>query len=186
MLPNSSNEIILQLRWCYAYISAALLRSAQSRIPLSNPLKKCKAGHLQNDVGSFTLIDNFSGSFSVIFQCGYFIGAIIALAANFQSGHPSAVSTGTYLAFLVIMFIGTYIHTTYPSPQPDITSDPPLFKLEKARIATVETKIFLYRFKDKRMLAFGQCALLATTNRSYFDGPTRKMFSLIFIQYHVG
>ncbi len=64
-------------------ISAALLWSAQGSIMMSYPLEK--------DKGKAFAI------FWAIFQFGSFIGSIIALAINIESGKLSAVSTSTYI-----------------------------------------------------------------------------------------
>jgi len=150
-------------------ISAALLWSAQGSIMLSYPLEKDKGKAF--------------GIFWAIFQFGAFIGAIIALAINIRSGHLSAVSTGTYLAFLIIMFIGTALTLLILPPNRIVRPDGSLVKLEKASTASVEARNFLNAFKDKRMLAlFPMCfasnyfyAYQAAVNQFYFDGPTRAL-----------
>ena len=64
-------------------ITAALLWSAQGSIMMSYPLEK--------DKGKAFAV------FWAIFQFGSFIGSLIALAINIQSGGLSAVSTSTYI-----------------------------------------------------------------------------------------
>ena len=64
-------------------MSAALLWSAQGAIMMSYPLEK--------DKGKAFAV------FWAIFQFGSFIGSIIALAINIESGELSAVSTSTYI-----------------------------------------------------------------------------------------
>ena len=65
-------------------ITAALLWSAQGSIMMAYPLEKDKGK-------SFAV-------FWAIFQFGSFIGSLIALAINIQSGGLSAVATSTYIA----------------------------------------------------------------------------------------
>ena len=56
------------------------------------------------------------GIFWAIFQLGSFIGAVIALAINIHSGSLDAVSTATYIAFIIIAFLGIFsgVCVTYP------------------------------------------------------------------------
>ncbi|PCH44644.1 hypothetical protein WOLCODRAFT_123884 [Wolfiporia cocos MD-104 SS10] len=73
-------------------ISAALLWSAQGSIMMSYPL--------ENDKG------RAFAYFWAIFHLGTFMGAVIAFTINIRSGELGSVSTGTYLAFLIIIAFG--------------------------------------------------------------------------------
>ena len=64
-------------------VTAALLWSAQGAIMMSYPLEKDKGKAF--------------GIFWAIFQFGSFLGAVIALGININSGGLGAVSTSTYI-----------------------------------------------------------------------------------------
>ena len=69
------------------------------------------------------------GIFWAIFQLGSFIGAVIALAINIHSGSLDAVSTATYVAFIIIAFIGIFSSFLVLPPNRVIRSDGTLVKL---------------------------------------------------------
>ncbi|KAI0313212.1 major facilitator superfamily domain-containing protein [Amylostereum chailletii] len=150
-------------------ISAALLWSAQGAIMMSYPLEKDKGKAF--------------GIFWAIFQFGSFIGAVIALAINIRSGELSAVSTGTYVAFIIIMFIGTASTVLLAPPASIVRSDGTLVKVQAASSPKEEIRSFIRLFKDWRMLALTPMffasnyfyAYQGAVNTFYFDGPTRAV-----------
>ncbi|KAI0041653.1 MFS general substrate transporter [Auriscalpium vulgare] len=150
-------------------ISAALLWSAQGAIMMSYPLEKDKGKAF--------------GIFWAIFQLGSFIGAVIALAINIRSGQLSAVSTSTYLAFIIIMFIGTASTMLIMPPQRIVRSDGTIVKVEAASSPRQEFHNFISVLKDWRMIALMPMffasnyfyAYQGAVNAFYFDGPTRAL-----------
>ncbi|KZV67798.1 MFS general substrate transporter [Peniophora sp. CONT] len=151
-------------------ISAALLWNAQGTIMLSYPLEKDKGKAF--------------GIFWAIFQLGSFIGALIALAINLHSGELSAVSTGTYVAFLTIMFIGTTSALLLLPPTTIIRGDGSLIELQHSPSSPREELRSLFmQLADWRMLALTPMffsanyfyAYHAAINTFYFDGPTRAV-----------
>ncbi|KZV77525.1 MFS general substrate transporter [Peniophora sp. CONT] len=150
-------------------ISAALLWSAQGAIMMSYPLEK--------DKGKAFAV------FWAIFQSGSFLGAIIALAINIQHGGLSAVSTGTYLAFLIIMLIGTTSSLLVLPPASIVRGDGSLVKVQNLSSPREEIRSFFALFKDWRMLALTPMffasnyfyAYQGAINTFYFDGPTRAL-----------
>ncbi|VDC04181.1 unnamed protein product [Peniophora sp. CBMAI 1063] len=150
-------------------ITAALLWSAQGAIMMSYPLEKDKGKAF--------------GIFWAIFQFGSFIGAVIALAINIKSGGLSAVNTGTYLAFIIIMFVGTASTVLLLPPASIVRADGSLVKVQKASSPREEIMSFISLFKDWRMLALTPMffasnyfyAYQGAVNAFYFDGPTRAV-----------
>ncbi|KAI0066656.1 MFS general substrate transporter [Artomyces pyxidatus] len=150
-------------------ISAALLWSAQGSIMMSYPLEKDKGKAF--------------GVFWAIFQLGSFIGAVIALAINIRSGGLSAVSTGTYLAFIIIMFIGTASTILILPPHKIVRADGTLVKLEAASTPREEVRNLIVVLKDRRMIALIPMFFASNyfysyqgaVNTFYFDGPTRAL-----------
>jgi MFS family permease len=150
-------------------ITAALLWSAQGAIMMSYPLEKDKGKAF--------------GIFWAIFQFGSFIGAIIALAINLRSGGLNAVSTGTYVAIIIITFIGMASVLLLLPPAMIIRPDGTLVKVQKASTPREEIASFVALFKDWRMLALTPMffasnyfyAYQGAVNTFYFDGPTRAV-----------
>ncbi|RDX45382.1 MFS general substrate transporter [Lentinus brumalis] len=149
--------------------TAALLWSAQGSIMMSYPLEK--------DKGKAFAI------FWAIFQFGSFIGSIIALAINIKSGGLSAVSTSTYLAFLIIIFVGVASAFLILPPNRVIRSDGTIVKLEAASKPHEEIVGMARLFKDWRLLALAPMffasnyfyAYQGAVNANIFDGPTRAL-----------
>lgn len=148
-------------------ISAALLWSAQGAIMMSYPLEKDKGKAF--------------GIFWAIFQLGSFLGAAIALAINIKSGGLSAVSTSTYIAFLVIIALGIASTCLILPPHRVIRPDGSLVKLEVASTPRQEVTNMINVLKDWRMWALLPMffssnyfyAYQGAVNAYYFDGPTR-------------
>ncbi|KAI0646682.1 MFS general substrate transporter [Trametes meyenii] len=150
-------------------VSAALLWSAQGAIMMSYPLEK--------DKGKAFAV------FWAIFQFGSFIGSLIALAINIRSGGLSAVSTSTYIAFLVIIFVGVASSFLVLPPNRVIRSDGTIVKLQAASKPHEEVVGMMRLFKDWRMLALVPMffasnyfyAYQGAVNTARFDGPTRAL-----------
>ena len=148
-------------------ISAALLWSAQGCIMMSYPLEKDKGKAF--------------GIFWAIFQFGSFIGSVIALAINIRSGGLGAVTTSTYIAFLIIIFIGIASTALLIPPHRIIRGDGSLVKVEAASTPREELHNFIGVLKDWRMLALMPMffssnyfyAYQGAINTFYFDGATR-------------
>ncbi|KAI0826330.1 MFS general substrate transporter [Irpex lacteus] len=150
-------------------ITAALLWAAQGAIMMSYPLEKDKGKAF--------------GIFWAIFQFGSFIGSVIALAINIRSGGLSAVATSTYIAFIVIIFVGIASAFLVLPPNRVIRSDGTLVKLN-AHTSVREEMMGTFRLlKDWRMLALLPMffasnyfyAYQGSVNATVFDGPTRAL-----------
>jgi MFS family permease len=150
-------------------VTAALLWSAQGEIMMSYPLEKDKG--------------KMFGIFWAIFQLGTFIGSVIALAINIRSGKLQAVSTSTYIAFLVIIFCGVASSWLVLPPNKVIRGDGTLVKLQAASSIRIELRGMLGLFKNWRMLALLPMffasnyfyAYQGALNTAKFDGPTRSL-----------
>ncbi|KAI0088921.1 MFS general substrate transporter [Irpex rosettiformis] len=150
-------------------ITAALLWSAQGAIMMSYPLEKDKGKAF--------------GIFWAIFQFGSFIGAVIALAINIHKGGLTAVATSTYIAFIVIIFVGVASASLVLPPNRVIRSDGTLVKLETHSSVKDELVAMFRLLKDWRMLALLPMffasnyfyAYQGSVNATVFDGPTRAL-----------
>ncbi|KAH9162170.1 MFS general substrate transporter [Lactarius sanguifluus] len=150
-------------------VSAALLWSAQGAIMMSYPLEKDKGKAF--------------GVFWAIFQFGSFIGSVIALAINIRSGKLSDVSTTTYLAFIIIMFIGTASTMLILPPGAIIRADGTLVKVQASSTLREELRNFIKVLKDKRIILLIPMffasnyfyAYQGALNVYYFDGSTRAL-----------
>ncbi|KAI0777807.1 MFS general substrate transporter [Trametes elegans] len=150
-------------------VSAALLWSAQGAIMMSYPLEK--------DKGKAFAV------FWALFNFGSFIGSIIALAINIKDGGLSAVSTSTYIAFLVIIFVGVASAFLILPPNQVIRSDGTIVKLEAVSKPHEEAVGIARLLKDWRMLALVPMffasnyfyAYQGAVNTARFDGPTRAL-----------
>jgi len=150
-------------------VSAALLWSAQGAIMMSYPLEKDKGKAF--------------GVFWAIFQFGSFIGSVIALAINIRSGKLSSVSTATYLAFIIIMFMGTASTLLILPPDAIIRADGTLVKVQASSTVREELTNLINVLKDKRIILLIPMffasnyfyAYQGAVNAFYFDGPTRAL-----------
>ncbi|EIN11162.1 hypothetical protein PUNSTDRAFT_50256 [Punctularia strigosozonata HHB-11173 SS5] len=150
-------------------VTAALLWSAQGSIMMSYPLEKDKGK-------AFSI-------FWAIFQFGSFIGALIALAINIRSGGLSAVSTSTYIAFLVIIFVGIASSALILPPHRVVRGDGTLVTLAHHSSIHSELLGMAKLFTDWRVAALLPMffssnyfyAYQGAVNAGMFDGPTRAL-----------
>lgn len=126
------------------------------------------------------------GIFWAIFQFGALIGSIIALAININSGGLSAVSTSTYIAFLVIIFVGIASTALILPPNRVVRPDGSLVKVEAASTPKQEITNMILVLKDWRMWALLPMffssnyfyAYQGAVNAFYFDSATRTLPSI--------
>lgn len=93
------------------------------------------------------------------------------------------MSTGTYLAFLVIMFVGTGSTLLLLPPAAIVRADGSLVKIQDVSSPREEIRSLLKVLKDWRMLALTPMffvsnysyAYQGAVNSFYFDGPTRAV-----------
>ncbi|ORY34262.1 major facilitator superfamily domain-containing protein [Naematelia encephala] len=152
-------------------ITAALLWSAQGAIMMSYPLEKDKGR-------AFSV-------FWAIFQLGNLIGSSIALGIEANSTLPG-VSTGVYIAFLIIMLTSIATSWLILPPHLVIRSDGSLVELEDALTPREEIRQFVVLFKDWRMLALFPMFFASNYFYAYqgaivtyfFNGRTRALSAL--------
>ncbi|OCH83821.1 MFS general substrate transporter [Obba rivulosa] len=150
-------------------ITAAMLWSAQGCIMMSYPLEK--------DKGKAFAI------FWAIYQFGSFIGSVIALAINIRTGGLNTVSTSTYTAFLIIIFIGVASAFLILPPNKVIRPDGTIVKVRAASKPRDEVVGMWNLLKDWRMLCLLPMFFASNYFYSYqgsvnahrFDGPTRAL-----------
>ncbi|VDB94301.1 unnamed protein product [Peniophora sp. CBMAI 1063] len=151
-------------------VSAALLWSAQGAIMMSYPLEKDKGK-------AFAL-------FWALYQSGSLVGSVISLAITVRSGELSAVSTGTYLAFIIIMFFGAALTLLLLSPTAVARGDgSTTVEVQKVSGPMEEIMGLLDIVKDWRILALIPMffasnffyAYQGAINTFYFTGPTRAL-----------
>lgn len=119
--------------------TAALLWSAEGAIMLSYPMEKDKGR-------SFSL-------FWTIFAMGGVVGSGITLALEAKQSAGGAVSTGVYLAFIIIMLTSILTSWLILPPNYVVRGDGTVVELEAALPVAQETREFFKLFKDWRMLA---------------------------------
>ncbi|RXK39236.1 hypothetical protein M231_03456 [Tremella mesenterica] len=153
-------------------ITAALLWSAQGSIMMSYPLEKDKGR-------SFAV-------FWSIFQLGTLVGASIALGIQAHSTLPG-VSTGVYLAFMIIMLTSIFTSWLILPPYLVVRDDGTLVELHQAISPRAEFHAFILLFKDWRMIALFPMFFASNYFYSYqgaitaflFNGRTRALVSLL-------
>jgi len=154
-------------------VSAALFWSAQGSIMMSYPMEKDKGKAF--------------GIFWAIFQAGSFIGSLIALGININSGSLKAVATSTYIAFLIIILVGIASTWLLLPPNRVIRGDGTLVKVEAASNTKDEIRALFQTMKDWRMLALMPMffasnyfyAYQGAVNAGKFTAPTRALNAVL-------
>lgn len=153
-------------------VTAALLWSAQGSIMMAYPLEKDKGR-------SFTL-------FWAIFQMGTIVGSSIALGIEANSTLPG-VSTGVYLAFMIIMLTAIVSSWLLLPPHSVIRGDGTVVELEDAISPMREFKELTALMKDWRMWALFPMFFSSNFFYAYqgaivtvlFNGRTRALVALL-------
>ncbi|ROW04157.1 hypothetical protein VSDG_00928 [Cytospora chrysosperma] len=152
--------------------TASLLWAAQGSIMMSYPLEKDKGR-------SFSL-------FWSIFQMGTLVGAAIALGIQAHSTMPG-VSTGVYLAFMIIMLTAIVTSWLLLPPHLVVRGDGTVVELQDAISPAQEFKELWHLLKDWRMIALFPMFFSSNYFYSYqgaittalFNGRTRALVSLL-------
>ncbi|OBZ77668.1 UNC93-like protein 2 [Grifola frondosa] len=150
-------------------ITAALLSSAQGSIMMSYPLEKDKGK-------AFAL-------YWAIFQSGSFIGSLIALGINIRHDGLTAVTTSTYIVFLVIILVGIASSFLVLPPNRVIRADGTIVKVVAASAPHEEIIGMWNLLKDWRIFALLPMSFASNYFYAYqgavnvgrFDGPTRAL-----------
>lgn len=153
-------------------VTAALLWSAQGAIMMAYPLEKDKGR-------SFTL-------FWSIFQMGTIVGAAIALGIEAHSTLPG-VSTGVYLAFIIIMLTAIVTSWLLLPPHSVVRGDGTVVELEDAISPLQEFKELRKVLSDWRLWALFPMFFSSNYFYAYqsaivtvlFNGRTRALVSLV-------
>lgn len=153
-------------------ITAALLWSAQGSIMMAYPLEKDKGR-------SFTL-------FWAIFQMGTIVGSAIALGIEANSTLPG-VSTGVYLAFMIIMLTAIVTSWLLLPPHSVVRGDGTVVELEDAISPLQEFKELRAVLSDWRMWALFPMFFSSNYFYAYqgaivtvlFNGRTRALVALL-------
>lgn len=91
--------------------------------------------------------------FWAVFSTGAVVGAAIALGIQAKEEGMPGVSTGVYLAFLIIMLCGVAFTQLVLPANAIVRKDGTLVKMENSLTPTEELREFARQFKDWRMLA---------------------------------
>lgn len=153
-------------------VTAALLWAAQGSIMMAYPLEKDKGR-------SFTL-------FWVIFQMGTIVGSSIALGIQAHSTLPG-VSTGVYLAFMIIMLTAIATSWLLLPPHSVIRGDGTVVELEDAITPVQEFRELAALMLDWRMWALFPMFFSSNYFYAYqgaivtvlFNGRTRALVALL-------
>lgn len=153
-------------------VTAALLWAAQGSIMMAYPLEKDKGR-------SFTL-------FWVIFQMGTIVGSSIALGIQAHSTLPG-VSTGVYLAFMIIMLTAIATSWLLLPPRAVVRGDGTVVELEDAISPAQELRELAGLMRDWRMWALFPMFFSSNYFYAYqgaivtvlFNGRTRALVALL-------
>lgn len=153
-------------------VTAALLWSAQGAIMMAYPLEKDKGR-------SFTL-------FWSIFQMGTIVGSAIALGIQANSTLPG-VSTGVYLAFMIIMLTSIVTSWLLLPPHSVVRGDGTVVELEDAITPVQEFRELKKVLSDWRMWALFPMFFSSNYFYAYqgaivtvlFNGRTRALVALL-------
>lgn len=153
-------------------VTASLLWAAQGSIMMAEPLEKDKGR-------SFSL-------FWALFQMGTLVGAAIALGIQANSTLPG-VSTGVYLAFLIIMLTAIVTSWLLLPPHLVVRGDGTVVEIEAAITPAEEFKAVWALLKDWRMIALFPMffssnyfyAYQGAITTALFNGRTRALVSLL-------
>lgn len=77
------------------------------------------------------------------------------MVINLNKGGLSAVTTSTYIAFVVIILFGMCLSFTLLPPSRIVRSDGTLVKLQQSNTIRVEAKNLVMSIKDRRLLLYG-------------------------------
>nr|ODN96731.1 hypothetical protein L204_03440 [Cryptococcus depauperatus CBS 7855] len=162
----------LILAGAFLGVTASLLWSAQGSIMMSYCMEKDKGR-------AFAM-------FWSIFQMGTLVGAAIALGIQAHSTLPS-VSTGVYLAFMVIQISAIFSSWLVLPPHLVVRGDGTVVKLEDAITPRQEARHFVRMFKDWKMLLLFPMSFASNYFYAYqgaitaflFNGRTRALVSLL-------
>lgn len=152
---------------------AAIFWSAQGAIMMSYPEEK--------DKGKFVAI------FWALFNCGGILGSLIALVLNLEN-QTGGVSTGTYIAFVIVMLIGVAFSLTLAKPSNVVRADGTQVAISQAAHWRTELKNTLKVWKEWRMLALIPAFLASNwfyayqfrLNSIYFNPSTRALNDLLY------
>ncbi|KAL2293472.1 hypothetical protein FJTKL_05372 [Diaporthe vaccinii] len=153
-------------------VTASLLWAAQGSIMMSEPLEKDKGR-------SFSL-------FWALFQMGTLVGAAIALGIQAHSTLPG-VSTGVYLAFMIIMLTAIVTSWLLLPPHLVVRGDGTVVEIEAAITPKEEFKAVWALLRDWRMIALFPMffssnyfyAYQGAITTALFNGRTRALVSLL-------
>jgi len=169
--------------------TAAMLWAAQGAIMMSYPMEVRFNTKAQSAGFSDTLQKDKGRSFSLfwtVFSLGGVLGGAITLGIEYKS-KLSAVSTGVYLVFLIIMLTAIVTSWLILPPNLVVRKDGTLVELEASISMKQEAKEFFRLFTDYRMLLlFPMCftsnyfyAYQGSIIAHYFNARSRALSSLL-------
>ncbi|GMK55340.1 hypothetical protein CspeluHIS016_0203960 [Cutaneotrichosporon spelunceum] len=152
---------------------AGLLWTAQGTVMMAYPMEKDKGRAF--------------GIFWAIFSTGAVVGASVALGIQWKEKDMPNVSTGVYLAFLILMLVGVAATQLILPAKYIVRQDGTLVELEDTIPAKAEIRAFFAQFKDWRMLALFPMFFASNYFYAYqgsvvpfiFNGRSRALSSLI-------
>lgn len=155
-------------------LSAGLLWSVHGMVIMSYPLEKDKA-------------KGFALTWSLL-SIGASIGGLISLLKNLNTADTSGVSTGTYLAFIIIMLVGCCISLLLLNPQDVRRSDGSALEQFERTNLKQEFIDTIKLFTDWKLLALFPAFFASNffysyqfeINAFYFSLRTRALNSMIY------
>lgn len=136
-------------------VSAGLLWTAQGQLCLAYPTKPLKGTY-------FAL-------FWLVFNVGGVVGGLITFSSNYSS--EAAVASGaTFLAFLIVMMIGSGLALTLRHPSKVVRSDGTTCEVSALPDVYAELAAILSLFTDRRMLMLSPLFLYSNWFLGYHFG----------------
>ncbi|KAI8381392.1 major facilitator superfamily domain-containing protein [Radiomyces spectabilis] len=157
---------------------AGIFWSAQGAIMMAYPEEKNKGKYV--------------GIFWTLFNLGGILGSLIALALNLENNH-AGVSTGTYIAFVIVMLIGIALSFTLAPPSRVVRKDGSTVAIAKSAHWKKELMGVVLVWKEWRMLALIPAFLASNwfyayqfrVNAVYFSPSTRALNDLMYWGFQI-
>ncbi|KAF9922900.1 hypothetical protein FBU30_006975 [Linnemannia zychae] len=156
-------------------VGAAMLWTAQGAMMMAYPPEREKGKYIS--------------IFWAVFNAGSVVGSIIPLVINFKTTATGPLSDSTYIAFMVLMALGTFIALTLCRPTSVIRDNGDKVKIQEFPTWTGEVIATLKLFLDWRMIVLIPMFLssnwfytyqFTTVNGYYFSVRTQSLNSILY------
>ncbi|KAF9971903.1 hypothetical protein BGZ65_010134 [Modicella reniformis] len=162
-------------------VGAGMLWTAQGAIMMAYPR--------ENDKGKFI------GYFWAIFNSGAVLGSVIAFAINFNVTKSASLGDSTYIVFIVLMVVGTFIALSLASPSSVTHSNGDKIKIQAFPSWKGEIIAVMKLFLDWRMVVLIPMFLssnwfysyqFSTVNGFFFSTRTQSLNNIFYWFSQIG